>query len=113
MTHTYAEVALAPALYDQLAAALRAAGVDQAFDRDGRIDLHGLAAVKAPQGCAHKNTITGWDILTCKDCGFIRTDGNNEAWGRARFRWFPSRTAAETYRDFGAYPGMTEEPRNG
>lgn len=52
--HTYIELTLAPTLYDQLVAALRAAGADQAFDHDGHLNLHGLAAVKAPATPAAK-----------------------------------------------------------
>lgn len=44
-THTYVELELSEPAYREVADKLRAAGYDQAFGRDGAIDLHGLAAV--------------------------------------------------------------------
>lgn len=46
-THTYAELELSPAAYDEIAQKLRAAGYDHAFMEDGAIDMHGIGVTKA------------------------------------------------------------------
>lgn len=43
-THTYVELALSPASYEEIAKKLREAGYDHAFD-GATIDMHGLAVV--------------------------------------------------------------------
>lgn len=45
-THTFAELDLSAAAYDEIAAKLKAAGYDHAFLEDGAIDLRGLGAVR-------------------------------------------------------------------
>lgn len=39
-THTYAELEVSPAAYEEIAAKLRAAGYDHAFMENGAIDMH-------------------------------------------------------------------------
>lgn len=46
-THTYAELELSTAAYDEIAAKLRAADYDHAFMDDGTIDMHGIGVTKA------------------------------------------------------------------
>ena len=45
-THTYVELELSPAAYDEIRAKLAAAGYDHAFMDDKTIDMHGLAVVR-------------------------------------------------------------------
>ena len=45
-THTYVELELSPAAYDEITAKLREAGYDHAFMDDGEIDMHGLAVTR-------------------------------------------------------------------
>jgi hypothetical protein len=47
MTYTYAILEVSPPTYDEIAAKLREAGYDHAFNAEGEIDLHGLALTKA------------------------------------------------------------------
>ncbi len=44
-TYTYVEMPVTQSTYDEIAAILREAKYDNAFDKDGTIDLHGLALV--------------------------------------------------------------------
>ena len=44
-THTYVELGLSSAAYDEIATKLKEAGYDHAFV-DGAIDMHGLAVTK-------------------------------------------------------------------
>jgi hypothetical protein len=46
MAHTYAELEISPAAYDEIEAKLRAVGYDQALV-DGAIDMHGIGLVRA------------------------------------------------------------------
>lgn len=52
-THTFAELELSPAAYDEIAAKLREAGYDHAFcDRSEgppAIDMHGIGVTRAPE----------------------------------------------------------------
>lgn len=55
-THTYAELELSAAAYDEIAAKLMAAGYQHCFPvgyehnpGDGAIDMHGLAVTRAPE----------------------------------------------------------------
>lgn len=52
-THTYAFLEVKPATFEEIAAKLRSAGYDHAFDADAQhgelIDLHGLALVVDPE----------------------------------------------------------------
>ena len=45
-THTYVELELSPAAYDEIRAKLAAAGCKHAFMDDKTIDMHGLAVVR-------------------------------------------------------------------
>jgi hypothetical protein len=47
-TRTYVELGLSQPAYREIHEKLRAAGYDHAFDSEGAIDLHGLAAVLDP-----------------------------------------------------------------
>lgn len=55
MTHTFAELELSPAAYDEIAAKLKEAGYDHAFIREIRhgvevsatIDMHGIGVTRA------------------------------------------------------------------
>lgn len=47
-THTYAELQLSPAAYDEIATKLRTASYDHAFMDDGAIDMHGIGVTCAP-----------------------------------------------------------------
>lgn len=44
-THTYVELELSKAAYDEIAARLHDAGYEHAFQLDGVIDMHGIAVV--------------------------------------------------------------------
>lgn len=46
-THTHANLEVSQAVYDEIAGKLRAAGYDDAFGRNGEIDMHGIALVVA------------------------------------------------------------------
>ncbi len=46
VTHTFAELKVSAAAFDEIAARLRAAGYDHAFI-DGAIDMHGLGLTRA------------------------------------------------------------------
>jgi hypothetical protein len=48
MTHTFAELEVTRATYDEIARKLRAAGYDHAFGTDGLIDMHGIAISSKP-----------------------------------------------------------------
>ncbi len=52
MTHTFVELELSKAAYDEIARKLRAAGYDMAFGKDGLIDMHGLAVSIEPENPA-------------------------------------------------------------
>lgn len=52
-THTVAELPLSPSAYDEIAAALRAAGYDHVFLEDGLIDMSGIGVTKADDGLTH------------------------------------------------------------
>lgn len=45
-THTYAELELSKAAYDEIAKKLRDAGYDHAFMEDGTIDMHGIGVTR-------------------------------------------------------------------
>lgn len=45
-THTYVELEVSPAAYEEIAGNLRAAGYGHVFGADGEIDMHGLALTK-------------------------------------------------------------------
>lgn len=45
-THTYALLEISAGAYDEIAAKLRAAGYDHAFNADGEIDMHGIGLEK-------------------------------------------------------------------
>ena len=45
-THTYVTLEVSEMTYAEIAEKLRVAGYDHAFDRNGEIDMHGLALVK-------------------------------------------------------------------
>lgn len=45
-THTYAELGLSEAAYNEIAQKLRDAGYDHAFMDDGAIDMHGIGITK-------------------------------------------------------------------
>lgn len=47
MTHTYAELAVSDAVYDEIEKLLKMAEYDHAFI-DGAIDMHGIALVRMP-----------------------------------------------------------------
>src|SRR5687768_10458814 len=47
-THTYAELEVSAAAYDEVADKLKAAGYDHAF-QDGVIDMHGIALTRGPE----------------------------------------------------------------
>jgi hypothetical protein len=47
-TYTYVEMELSDSAYNEIASKLRAAGYDHAFDKDGTIDMHGLAVKRYP-----------------------------------------------------------------
>lgn len=53
MTHTYVELEVSAAVYDEVAKKLRDAKYDHCFQKDGAIDMHGLALVK-PKAKAKK-----------------------------------------------------------
>jgi hypothetical protein len=48
-THTYAELELSPAAYEEISRKLREAGYDHAFMDDGAIDMHGIGVTKASE----------------------------------------------------------------
>ena len=45
-THTYVELELSDAAYEEIQQKLREASYDHAFMNDGAIDMHGLAVVR-------------------------------------------------------------------
>jgi hypothetical protein len=45
-THTYVELELSPAAYDEIAGKLKAADYGHAFMDDGAIDMHGIGVTK-------------------------------------------------------------------
>lgn len=50
-THTYVELELSAAAYDEIARTLRAAGYDHAFMDDGTIDMHGIGVTALCSYC--------------------------------------------------------------
>lgn len=50
-THTYAELEVSAAAYDEIAKLLRTAGYHQAFMEDGTIDMHGIGLTAACTYC--------------------------------------------------------------
>jgi hypothetical protein len=46
-THTYAELELSAAAYEEIARKLREAGYDHAFMDDGAIDMHGIGVTRS------------------------------------------------------------------
>lgn len=64
-THTYAELGLSRAAYDEIAAALRAAGYDHAFMEDGTIDMHGIGVTCA--GIAEPKPKLAPDVVGTND----------------------------------------------
>lgn len=46
VTHTFAELEVSAAAYDEIAAKLREAGYDHAFTDEGAIDMHGIGLVR-------------------------------------------------------------------
>lgn len=58
-THTYAELEVSAAAYDEIAGKLRAAGYDHAF-HDGTIDMHGIGLTRAGD----------FQQFRCRSCGF-------------------------------------------
>lgn len=61
MTHTYAELEISKAAYDEIADKLRRAGYDHVFNGEV-IDMHGLALTPEPMHT---------DYMRCTVCGFI------------------------------------------
>lgn len=60
-THTFVELELSPAAYDEIANKLRAAGYDHAFMDGGAIDMHGIGVMRktelcGDEGCPHYGT---------------------------------------------------------
>lgn len=51
--------------------------------------------------CQHERTHTGYDYVSCLDCGAFRTDSG---WGIAKCRWFVNREEAVFYRKNGRLP---------
>jgi hypothetical protein len=45
-THTFVELEISPAAWQEIAEKLRAAGYDHAFADDRTIDMHGIALVR-------------------------------------------------------------------
>jgi hypothetical protein len=45
MTYTFVTMEISKAAYEEIAAKMRDAGYDHAFDEDGEIDMHGIALV--------------------------------------------------------------------
>lgn len=60
-THTYVTLELSSEAYDEIRAKLAEAGYDHAFNRDGEIDMHGLAVTRGaePPPCKHE---TFWPL---------------------------------------------------
>lgn len=50
-THTYAELEVSAAAYDEIASKFRAAGYDHALMSDGTLDMHGIGLTKAVPPC--------------------------------------------------------------
>jgi CDGSH-type Zn-finger protein len=64
MTHTYATLEVSALAYDEIAAKLRAAGYDHAFDTDeGAIDMQGIGLVRAAPTHRHVKRGTLYDVL--------------------------------------------------
>jgi hypothetical protein len=61
-THTYVELELSPAAYDEIAGKLKAADYGHAFMDDGAIDMHGLAVTRAPE--VHVEMAPGAEVPT-------------------------------------------------
>jgi len=53
-THTFAELEVSAAAYDEIAAKLRAAGYDHAFV-NGAIDMHGIGLTRGPEPVAPRH----------------------------------------------------------
>lgn len=46
-THTYAELEVSAAAYDEIAAKMREAAYDHVFNEDGTIDMHGIRLTRS------------------------------------------------------------------
>lgn len=53
-THTFAELEVPAAVYDDIADRLRQAGYDHVFLEGGAMDMHGIALTRAANGCHHR-----------------------------------------------------------
>lgn len=53
-THTFAELEISAAAWDEIALKLRAAGYDHAFV-SGAIDMHGIGVTRAPEPVVTKH----------------------------------------------------------
>lgn len=62
MTHTYVELELSPAAYDEIRQKLEEAGYEHAFNDEATIDMHGIAVtLELPEGLK--------DPITCLERG--------------------------------------------
>lgn len=52
MTHTYAELEVSEATYNEIAGKLKKADYDQAFMGEGVIDMHGIALKREKHTCS-------------------------------------------------------------
>lgn len=68
-THTYVELEISKAAYDEIAGKLKAAGYDHVFMEDGAIDMHGLALINFVKDDGSEPDARGYDCLQPRcDC---------------------------------------------
>lgn len=73
-THTFAELELSKAAYDEIATKLRAAGYDHAFIDDGIIDMHGIGVTVEEGSELLRCTLTGFIIASYFAASFEGTE---------------------------------------
>jgi hypothetical protein len=73
-THTYVELEISRAAFDEIAAKLKAADYGHAFIDPATIDMHGIAVTR--ESCRHSlEPILGWDTLQiCSVCRGVTGD---------------------------------------
>lgn len=63
MTHTFAELELSPAAYDEIRQKLQAAGYDHAFMEDGALDMHGIGVTREKVGSSSPNDLPRYQCI--------------------------------------------------
>lgn len=96
-THTFAELEVSAAAYDEIAGKLREAGYDHAFN-EGAIDMHGIGVTRSAEQGASKALVTAPENPTLDDLITFYSEGNFRSGVTVRVPYRATREALERLR---------------